>query len=312
VAAALRERRPDAQIDWLVDAADQALLEFVPVLSRRVAVRGRSAADLLRTIRALRRERYDVAIDLQGLLKSAALARLSGAARVIGFDRGHVRERPAASFYTERCDPGRAAHVVDQNLALLGQLGMSDRARRFPLAVPASPALDAVAGRVRAEGRAGFALINPGAAWPNKRWRPESFASVAAWIGEAHDLLPVVLWGPGERPLAERAAAGSGGAAMVAPPTGIGDLLALGQRARLMLSGDTGPLHVAAAVGTPIVGLFGPTDPARNGPWDAADLALSRHDDCVCRYERRCRRERACVWDIAVEEVEAAIGRRLG
>jgi heptosyltransferase-1 len=311
VAAAVRERYPDAQIDWLVDARHAAILEFVPAISRRVAVEGRRPGGVLRAIRALRRERYDVAIDLQGLVKSAAFARLSGAARVIGFDRSHLREKAASFFYTEHVHPGDGVHVVDKNLSVLGLLAVTERPRRFPIAVPASAALEQVAERVAREGRHGFALVNPGAGWPNKRWPLERFGEVVSWIAEARGLLPVVLWGPGDQAVAAHVVDASKGAAILAPKTGIGDLLALSRAARLMLSGDTGPLHVAAAVGTPIVALFGPTDPARNGPWDDADISLSRYGDCVCRYQRRCRRSRACIADIPVDDVRAAIGRRL-
>jgi heptosyltransferase-1 len=120
-----------------------------------------------------------------------------------------------------------------------------------------------------------------------------------------------VLWGPGEQAIAAVVVEASHGIAMTAAPTGIGDLLALARGARLMVSGDTGPLHLAAAVGTPAVALFGPTDPARNGPWDASDISLSRFADCVCHYERRCRRSRGCIEDLTVDDVRAAIDRRL-
>ncbi len=311
VAAALRERYPDAQIAWLVDSRHSALLDFVPVVSRPVAVDSRRASDSLRTIRLLRRERYDAAVDLQGLVKSAAFARLSGAARVIGFDRPHLREKLASLFYSERSHPGDAAHVVDRNLSVLDLFGIRDHVRRFPIAVPASAALEPVAGRVARDGLRGFALVNPGAAWPNKRWPPDRFGEVASWIARSYNLLPVVLWGPGEQEAAVRIVEASDGAGMLAPKTGIGDLLALSRAARLMLSGDTGPLHLAAAVGTPIVALFGPTDPVRNGPWNESDLSLSRFGDCVCHYQRRCRRSRACLEDISVEDVRGAIDRRL-
>jgi heptosyltransferase I len=311
VAAALRERYADARIDWLVDSHHTAIVDLVPVISRRTAVDSRRALDGLRTIGMLRRERYDVAIDLQGLVKSAAFARLSGAARVIGFDRQHVRERAASFFYTDRGHPGDAAHVIDQNLSLLAPLGLTDRARRFPIAVPASAALEPVAARVARDGLQGFALVNPGAGWPNKRWPLDRFGQVAAWIASAHGLLPVVLWGPEEQDVAARIVNRSRNTAILAPKTGVGDLLALSRGARLMVSGDTGPLHLAAAVATPIVALFGPTDPARNGPWDADDISLSRFGECVCHYERRCRRVRPCIEDISVDEVYDAISRRL-
>jgi heptosyltransferase I len=311
VAAALRERYPDAQIDWLVDARHAAILDLVPVITRREEVDSRRAVAALTAVRALRRQKYDVALDLQGLVKSALLARLSGAARVIGFAPAHVREKPAAWFYSETCDPGSAAHVVDKNLSVLARFKIAGRLRRFPIAVPESPACEPLHVRVRRDGMRGYALINPGAAWPNKRWPPERFGEVAVTLASRHALVPVIVWGPGEQALAAHVVKASGGSAMAAPETGIGDLLALSRAARLMLSGDTGPLHLAAAVGAPVVGLFGPTNPARNGPWDAADISLSRFGECVCHYERRCRRSRGCIEDISVEDVRGAIDRRL-
>jgi heptosyltransferase I len=311
VAAAVREHLPDARIDWLVDVRHAAILDLVPVIDRRVAVDVRSAASLIGSIRTLRRERYEAAVDLQGLIKSAALARCSGARRVIGFTRPQLREPPASAFYSERCAAPAGAHVVDKNLSVLAAFDIADRTRRFPVAVPESATAAPVAERVSRERLRGHALINPGAAWPNKRWPPDRFGEVASALRIRHALLPVVLWGPGEEDLARRVVEASRGAAVLAPRTGIGDILSLARGARLMLSGDTGPLHLAGAVGTPLVAIFGPTDPARNGPWAAADISLSRFGDCLCHYRRRCRRRRACIEDVSVEDVSGAIDRRL-
>lgn len=310
VAAALRSAWPGAQLDWLVDARHARFLELVPIV-RPVAVDSRRAAPLLAAIRALRRERYDAAVDMQGLIKSATLARLSGATRVIGFGRLHLREPAASFFYSERRDPPAAGHVIEKNLSLLAAFGLDDRARRFPIAVPDSNASSAVQASVAQAGRSGYALLNPGAAWPNKRWPPERFGAAAEHLARRHGLLPVVTWGPGEEGLADAVVATSGGQAVAAPPTSVGDLLALSRGARLMVSGDTGPLHLAAAVGAPIVALFGPTDPERNGPWHEFDVTLSRFGDCVCHYQRRCRRAGACIEEIPVEDVRGAIDRRL-
>jgi len=325
VAAALRERYADATIDWLVDARYARLLELVPVIDRRVvispgakAAKGPAAAGelrfdgragVLRAVGALRAERYDAAVDLQGLLKSAVLARLSGARRVIGFERRYLRERVAAPFYTERCDPGRPGHVVHKNLSVLRAFGVHDAPLVFPFSVGESPALEGVRDLVR--DASGFALINPGAAWPNKRWPPERFGETAAWLRDHHGVASVVLWGPGEERLARAVAGTSKGAALPGPATQLADVIALARAARLMISGDTGPLHLAAAAGTPIVALFGPTDPARNGPWATDDICLSRYGQCVCHYRRRCRRERACIEEITQEDVRGAIDRRL-
>jgi len=121
----------------------------------------------------------------------------------------------------------------------------------------------------------------------------------------------VVLWGPGEQSIAEAVEASSDGAAILSPTTSIADIVALARGAALMVSGDTGPTHIAAAVGTPIVGIFGPTRPARNGPWAADDVTVSRDAVCQCHHLRRCRIETMCLLDIGVDEVVGAVERRL-
>jgi ADP-heptose:LPS heptosyltransferase len=157
-----------------------------------------------------------------------------------------------------------------------------------------------------------FAVLNPGAAWPNKRWPAERFGEVAAFLRDVRGIRSVVVWGPGEQELARSVVSASNGAAVEAPPTGLADLVSLLRGASLCVSGDTGPLHLAAAVGTPVVGIFGPTDPERNGPWLAEDVVVTRHASCGCRYERRCRQARWCLAEVGTVEVTAAVQRRLG
>src|SRR5690606_37181195 len=123
----------------------------------------------------------------------------------------------------------------------------------FPFALKASPAL----AELRTACIGDFALLNPGAAWPNKRWPPESFASVAHWIHAAYGWTPVVLWGPGEESIADAIVAASRGVAVRAPKTTFNDLLVMAGEAKLFLSGDTGPLHLACAMGAPVVAVFG-------------------------------------------------------
>jgi ADP-heptose:LPS heptosyltransferase len=119
------------------------------------------------------------------------------------------------------------------------------------------------------------------------------------------------LWGEGERTLADEVAAHSSGAAVVSPPSSIADLVALARGASLVVSGDTGPTHIAGAVGAPIVGLFGPTRASRNFPWPH-EVVVSRSEACECHHLRQCRRETMCLADIQVEEVLDAVARRLG
>jgi heptosyltransferase-1 len=308
---ALRDAWPDAEIDWVVERAHAELLTLVPTLSRVMVLGDRTVGGWWSVIRTLRARRYDVAIDLQGLVKSAALARLSGARRVVGFDRAALRESAARFFYTEAIAVGEGRHVIDKNLALVRGLtsGIATRSAPFPLAIMASPALEAL----RAQGIGDFAVLNPGAAWPNKRWPTQSFAEVARAIRSTYGWTPVVLWGPGEQSIAQAIVDGSGGVAVCAPATTLADLIAISRAAKLFVSGDTGPLHIAGATGTPIVALFGPTTPSRNGPWDDRDVSISRYESCDCHYKRMCRRKATwCLWEITVSEVTGAIARRVG
>ncbi len=324
VAAALREAFPAARIDWLVSERHREILGYVPVVDRRVVLE-RSWRAAVKAVAQMRRADYDIAFDLQGLLKSAVLARASGARRVVGFAAGHVRERGAQLFYTEAIEPPAGVHVVDKNIGLLAAVGLRDVPKRFPLdttAGPASPGLKPGTGEREGPVRSGFsrisspespfALLNPAAGWPNKRWPPERFGAIAARLRAGHGLPSLVLWGPGEERLAQAVVDASEGAAALAPPTGLAQMIDLARTASLLVSGDTGPLHSAAAVGTPVVGIYGPTSPARNGPWDSADVCVSRFDACRCHHRRRCRLPVCCLDDILVEEVMAAIERRLG
>jgi len=313
VAAALRRAWPSVCIDWLVSPRHRAILDLVPVVNRRLEMPDWKMPGM---IGELRRNRYDVALDLQGLIKSAFLARSSGAGRVIGFASRYTREPLSRLFYSETYDPGGGGmyhqdetHVVLTNLGLLEPLGIDPGAHppEFPIDVPAS----VVATRVRDDTGGRYAIVNVGAAWPNKRWMPSRFGAVASTLLARYGLRSVVLWGPGEEEPARAAAAASSGAATLLPETTIADIAALAHGAALFLSGDTGPAHIAAAVGTPIVGIYGPTRPSRNGPWSAADLTVSRASVCRCHHLRECRLDTMCLEDIGVDEVMAAIERRL-
>jgi lipopolysaccharide heptosyltransferase I len=309
VLSAIRAARPDVEIDWLADRKYAGILDFVDGVSQRVIGR----PGLSRAVSQLRPRNYDVAIDLQGLLKSAAMAKLSGAKRVIGFEQRALRESAAAWFYTDTAVVDPRAHIIQKNYSVLPLLGIAPPAQvSFPFVVPPSPTVERLIDAVRVSGQRGLAVINPGAAWPNKRWAAERFGALAERLRDDHDLACVVLWGGDEASLADEVVAASGGAATRAPQTGLGDLLALSARAALMVSGDTGPMHIAAAMKTPIVGLYGPTWPERNGPWEPGDITVSRASTCVCHHKRRCQRSGTmCINEITVDEVAEAVARRL-
>ena len=309
-AAALRRAFPKSAIDWLVDARHRDLLDLVPVVDRKISVSTSGVGSLASAIGEMRRAGYDVALDLQGLLKSAVLARFSGASRVIGFPADLLRERAARFFYTETSGDG-ASHVIDKNLSILNATGIRMPEIEFPLDDRNPAIANEARARLGISGGGRFAIINPGAAWPNKRWPPVYFAEVAKGLAERHGLRSLVLWGPGEDELAENVALAADGVAAVAPATTVADLVSLSKAAALMISGDTGPMHIAAACGTPLIGIFGPTDPQRNGPWTEDDLVVSRYRACACHYQRQCRISGWCLLDISPREVLDLAERRL-
>jgi heptosyltransferase-1 len=295
------------EIDWLVERRHRPVLELFDLPIRPIDLGSNRPGDLWTVVRALRSRGYDAALDVQGLIKSALLARLSGARRVIGFARRALREPLAGLLYTEAVDPGLYGHVIQKNVALAGALGAASEGPGS-IEMPLRPR----ASSVRIAGVPDpFAVLNPGAGWPNKRWPPERFGELAARLRRDHGLRVLVAWGPGEEPLARAVVEQSSGAADEAPGTELRELVALVRGARLMVSGDTGPLHLAAAAGTPLVGLFGPTDPRRNGPWSSADVSISQFHQCQCHHKRRCTRATRCVDDISVDDVMRAVDVRL-
>lgn len=311
-AAALRAAYPLAHIDWLVDGRHREIVDLVTCVDRVVVLESPTPRGWIRVTRELRYRRYAAALDFQGLMKSAVLARASGARQVLGFSIWHLREKSARPFYTKSVEVAAGAdgerHVIHKNLRLLRGLGITDTTVTFPLRHVASAARGEILSQAAG---APFALINPGAAWPNKRWSAERFGELASFLREVRGLVPFVLWGPGEESLAHSVVAASGGAALMAPSTRLADLVEICRAASLMVSGDTGPLHLAAAVGTPIVSIFGPTDPERNGPWLADDMAVSRYSVCGCKYDRECHQNGWCLGTLAVSEVAAAVQHRL-
>jgi ADP-heptose:LPS heptosyltransferase len=298
---------------WLVEAPSRVLLDGNPLLARVVVAPSRRTfawRGALSAARALRAQRYDVALDLQGLWKSAAWARASGARRVLGWAR-HARREPASALLVgERVERTDGGHVIDKNLALLRPLGIEEVGlREFPLPLCAESVARVDAG-LRGLGDGAPALLNPGGGWASKLWPAERFGELAKGLRRL-GLLPLVSWGPGEGALADRVVAASDGAAVRCFPTTLLDCVEVARRARLVVAADTGPLHLACAVGAPVVALFGPTDPARNGPFAREDLVVRRMPPCAPCYRRTCARHAGIMAEIGVAEVLSAAERRL-
>jgi heptosyltransferase-1 len=221
-----------------------------------------------RALRELRAQHYEVAVDFQGALKSAVLARLSGAKKVFGFQ--HPREAPARIFYKSRVE-ARGAHVIEQYHSLAEAVAGRSLPHREAIFPRDEQAEARISKRTAALGK-NFAILNPGAGWGSKQWPAERYGEVAQALSLG-GLTPLINFGPGEQELALEVQAASGG---VSEPVScsIAELVALTRRAQLFIGGDTGPLHLAAALQVPVVAIFGPTDPARNGPYGTKSVVV--------------------------------------
>jgi heptosyltransferase I len=228
---------------------------------------------------------YDAAVDLQGAMRSAVLARLSGAHVVYG--GAEPRESPASLWYTRRV-VARGKHVIEQNVSVAQALvegQMKAAPSDISCDLPRDPQAEASIEQGLAQhGIRDFAILNPGAGWGAKRWPAARYGEVARRLAEA-GICPLVNYGPGEEDLFRAVLAASAGRARPTKGT-ISGLVAMTRRARLFIGGDTGPLHLAAALRVPVVAIFGPTDPARNGPYGTRSIVL-RSPESVTSHARR-------------------------
>jgi heptosyltransferase-1 len=276
VLCALRDYFPRARLTWVVEQRAATVLRGHSALDRLIELPRRwwrNPLTVLRLRRDLRAIRPEVAIDLQGLTKSAAVAKLSGAGLRIGFAKPEGRE--FSRLLNNRRVTTSTTHVVDRYLELLRPLGIDRPEVRFD--VPQRSEDEASMGRlIRERGLgAGFAIINPGAGWASKRWPTDRYSAVARYLGQQRHLRSLVVWaGAEERAWADQIITTSAGMAQMAPVTSLSELAELCRRARLFIGSDTGPLHLAAAVGAVCVGLYGPMPAERNGPYGAGHVAL--------------------------------------
>jgi heptosyltransferase-1 len=314
--AALRVARPEWEIDWVVDSRWAPLLVDGdgrgPVVSRVHLAATKlwtgsplspaTLRSVLKLRKVLRAERYDLVVDMQGTLRSAVIGWMSGAKELAGY--GDPREAMAARLYGRRI-VRRGAHVVEQGAALLGEAAgveLVPGAVELPREAEAeSWAADLVDGRR-------VCVLSAGAGWGAKRWPVERFGALAREL-RAMGFAVLVNASHKDDALAAQVVAASGGVAEMVV-CNIAELIALVRRAAVVVGGDSGPVHLAAALGVPVVALFGPTDPARNGPWGAGPVRVLRDAASVTSYKRSAETE-AGLARIGVESVLAAV-RELG
>jgi heptosyltransferase-1 len=320
-AQALRDAFPHAMIGWLIEerwaellcapgtplrgphSPQRPLADWVHPVSlagwRKSLFTLPTLQQIAKVWNDVRSVQYDVAVDLQGAIRSAVLARWSGARVVYG--AAEPREAPASLWYT-RPVVGRGVHVIEQTLsvasAVVGHRLHTPRVK-FPRDVEAE---QRIARRLAEGGIGEFAILNPGAGWGAKRWPAERYGQVARALAE-QGMRSILNCGPGEDELAREAESASGGAA-AAIQCSISELIALMRRAQLFVGGDTGPLHLAAALQVPVVAVFGPTDPARNGPFGTHSIVL-RNPESVTSHARRAQPDEGML-EISVDDVVSA------
>ena len=262
-------------------------------------------------LRRLRASAFDIALDFQGLIKSASIARLSGARRVFGYSRAGLREPASTVFLSKRISIPPGTHVIRKALLLLeGSLGIPVPTE---LSFPIGVTLEAEAEAARAADSAGgsFAILNPGGGWPTKLWSAEKFGGLADLLWASYGMRSLVTYGPGEVELAEQVSRASKSGKAVPVALSLKGFYATAKRARVYVGGDTGPTHIAVAAGTPVVGLFGPTEWWRNGSLNPQDICVERNDiDCRVDCHRRSCSKWICM-DIDIERVFDAVSRRL-
>lgn len=305
---ALRQSFPGATIDWLVDEKWATILAGNRDINHVIAMNRNSWRNVIAAIGRLRRARYDAAIDFQSLYRSAIIARLSGAPQQVGFDAKYSREGGAALFYTQHVSPLRK-HKIEHNLELVESLGARTEGVCFRL-VDDAQAANEVERILRARGIGEYFVLSPGGGWVSKCWPAERYGELHRALAERYGWRGVISFGSGERELADSVRRAANSPEPLAELFNLKQLVPLLRRAKLVIAGDTGPLHLASALGTPVIGLYGPTDPERNGPYSADDIVVRKASAGDTTYKRG-RVFSASMLAITVDDVLEAVERRM-
>ncbi len=321
--AAIRRTLPETEISWVVEVRSAEMLRGNELIDNLIEVDTRSLRggkvieEILigatNQIKELRQYKFDVTLDFQGLWKSGMIGKLSGAKRRFGFAREALREPASRMLLTDQVAVPAGIHVIRKNLALAAgalNIDIPDRDFEFPVTTRPEDVAEAEV-IIQTVNSDDFAVLNPAGGWVTKLWHAEKFGSLADRIWEEHGIASVIVAGPKETELAEKAAANSrSGHLTLAQPT-LKGFYEMAKRASVYVGGDTGPTHIAVAARAPIVGIFGPTEWWRNGSPNPDDICIER-SDIGCRVD--CHRRTCSKWicmDIDIETVLDAVKNRL-
>jgi heptosyltransferase-1 len=306
--AGLRESFPQAEIVWLTHPRWVNLVASSGLASDIWPVDSRDLGSVRKIVRRLRSQTWGAAIDYQGLWKAAFLPFFGGVPRRIGFSSQTVREYGVPILYSDRVD-AKTQHIADQN----GELSLRAGARRgvgeFSLCVNENDARQ-VSADLQKRGITRYVVLSPGGGWRSKCWPVDRFGALCERIAREMALPCIVNYGPGEQQLADAVLASHTIGNSIAYDGELGPLMALLRNAECIVGGDTGPLHLAVALRTPVVALFGPTDPRRNGPFPPGDPVL-RSANAATTYARSNETDPSLL-ALSVEAVFEAVKTRLG
>ncbi|MBN1142238.1 MAG: lipopolysaccharide heptosyltransferase I [Deltaproteobacteria bacterium] len=321
----LRNRCPKAQIDWLVEEVFAPLLEGLPYIDTVLPLNSReirekkSCGELKRMwqiVRRIRQTGYDYIFDLQGNTKSAFFTLISGAPRRFGFDRGGVREWPNLLATNCKVPLDGAFHIADRSLTVVAAAFPGGETPAFAECLRPQPeALAFVKKWLADHGTASRRIVvcHAGTTWKTKLWAPEHWQELLLRLRGERQTAIVLTWGNRqERELAVSLREGSGDEVLLWPGGDLPKLAALLSLAALVVGGDTGPVHIAAALGTPTVSIYRATDADRNGPAGDQHVLLQCPLDCSPCLSKGCDRDRECSLAIPVSEVEKGVAKLLG
>jgi len=297
----LRANHPGAFIAWMIEERFKCLIENHPALDEAIPVNTKrwrreinlnSLKEAFKAFRKIRKEKFDIVLDLHGLIKSGIISYASGSPKRIGFSAKDCKETVSAIFNNQRAainDPD--CHVVSANLKAL-QTAVPCKDIRYDFSLPADIEAEEKAERfiqslALPTGKSIVAL-NPGAGFESKRWPLEKFSILADALTSQFDVAVLLTWGPGEEKMVQQIADSMKGNYLLAPQTTIVESISLYRRIALFIGSDSGPLHLSAALGIPCIALFGPTNPARNGPYGEHAQAIYKKLSCSFCWKRSC------------------------
>jgi len=295
---AMKRCFPKAEIHWVIAKGLEGLLEGHPMIDKLIVINkdlwkklsqtGKTLKEIRELFKQLRNEKYDIVVDLQGLLRSGLITWATHAPLMIGFQEAREGSR---LFYTNKVKTGRDIHAVDRYMKIAAELGCDAHEIVFPFTSGGSVGNDA--GEFANLGP--YAVLVPGARWKTKMWPAESFGKVASML----PLRSVVVGSSADRAIGDEVVAQSGGKAISAVgETSLKELIEIMRTAELVITNDSGPMHIAAALNVPVIAIFGPTSPIKTGPYGRGHVVLQSQAECVPCFKRACRDNIRCMKEI--------------